>query len=81
MRFTYTKIFQIPQDAVLKLLSAARPSESNAFRVDFRSTHVHYLNNLEEDAMYRRWRSNINEVVFTQWFLLCTYIFLVYLNK
>ncbi|XP_039137617.1 UDP-glucose:glycoprotein glucosyltransferase [Dioscorea cayenensis subsp. rotundata] len=54
---------KIPQDAVLKLLSAARPSESNAFRVDFRSTHVHYLNNLEEDAMYRRWRSNINEIL------------------
>ena len=64
MHFTSAKIFQIPQDAALKLLNAARPSESNAFRVDFRSTHVHYLNNLEEDAMYRRWRSNINEVVF-----------------
>ncbi|MBA0591745.1 hypothetical protein Gorai_008747, partial [Gossypium raimondii] len=33
------------------------------FRVDFRSAHVHYLNNLEEDAMYRRWRNNINEIL------------------
>ncbi|KDO50105.1 hypothetical protein CISIN_1g000334mg [Citrus sinensis] len=33
------------------------------FRVDFRSTHVQYLNNLEEDAMYKRWRSNINEIL------------------
>ncbi|RVX04636.1 UDP-glucose:glycoprotein glucosyltransferase [Vitis vinifera] len=33
------------------------------FRIDFRSTHVHYLNDLEEDARYRRWRSNINEIL------------------
>ncbi|KAJ6865004.1 hypothetical protein NC651_035537 [Populus alba x Populus x berolinensis] len=32
-------------------------------RVDFRSSHVHYLNNLEEDAMYKRWRNNINEIL------------------
>lgn len=32
------------------------------FRVDFRSTHVHYLNNLEEDAKYKWWRTNLNEV-------------------
>lgn len=32
------------------------------FRVDFRSTHVHYLNNLEEDAKYKWWRANLNEV-------------------
>ncbi|KAJ0970439.1 hypothetical protein J5N97_023316 [Dioscorea zingiberensis] len=56
-------VFKIPQNAILKLLSAAPPSESNAFRVDFRSTHVHYLNNLEEDAMYRRWRNNLNELL------------------
>ncbi|MBA0726897.1 hypothetical protein Golax_002691 [Gossypium laxum] len=39
------------------------PPESDTFRVDFRSDHVHYLNNLEEDAMYRRWRSNINDIL------------------
>lgn len=45
-----------------KLLSALPPSESSNFRVDFRSDHVHYLNNLEVDVMYKRWRSNLNEV-------------------
>lgn len=54
---------QIPQLTIRKLLSSSPPSESNMFRIDFRSTHVHYLNNLEEDAMYKRWRSNLNEVV------------------
>ncbi|ONK57353.1 uncharacterized protein A4U43_C10F19220 [Asparagus officinalis] len=54
---------KLPQSAIRKILSAAPPSESNSFRVDFRSSHVHYLNNLEEDAMYRRWRNNINEIL------------------
>ncbi|THU65445.1 hypothetical protein C4D60_Mb05t03700 [Musa balbisiana] len=54
---------KLPLSAIQKLLSAAPPSESNAFRIDFRSGHVHYLNNLEEDAMYKRWRSNINEIL------------------
>jgi hypothetical protein len=54
--------YQLPQSAVHKILSAAPPAESNSFRVDFRGSHVHYLNNLEEDAMYKRWRSNLNEV-------------------
>lgn len=54
---------KLPQSAVLKILSAPPPAESNSFRVDFRSSHVHYLNNLEEDAMYRRWRSNIQELL------------------
>nr|CAD1836155.1 unnamed protein product [Ananas comosus var. bracteatus] len=54
---------QIPQSTIQKLLSAAPPVDSNAFRVDFRSSHVHYLNNLEEDNMYKRWRSNINEIL------------------
>ena len=45
-----------------KLLSTLAPPESNAIRVDFRSAYVHYLNNLEVDAMYKRWRSNLNEV-------------------
>ena len=54
--------YQLPQSAVHKILSAAPPAESNSFRVDFRGSHVHYLNNLEEDALYKRWRSNLNEV-------------------
>lgn len=54
---------QLPSSVIQKLLSATPPSESNIFRVDFRSGYVHYLNNLEEDAMYNRWRSNINEVL------------------
>lgn len=54
---------KIPQDAIRKLLSSIPPPESNTFRVDFRSAPVHYVNNLEEDAMYRRWRSNLNELL------------------
>ncbi|XP_058110357.1 UDP-glucose:glycoprotein glucosyltransferase isoform X2 [Magnolia sinica] len=54
---------KIPQTAISKLLSSLPPPESSTFRVDFRSTHVRYLNNLEEDAMYRRWRSNLNELL------------------
>lgn len=54
---------KVPRSAIRKLLSTMSPPESNMFRVDFRSTHVHYLNNLEEDAMYKRWRSNINEIL------------------
>ncbi|KAF8672518.1 hypothetical protein HU200_049459 [Digitaria exilis] len=53
---------KLPQSAARKILSAPPPAESNSFRVDFRSSHVHYLNNLEEDAMYRRWRSNLQEI-------------------
>ncbi|KAL0365044.1 UNVERIFIED_CONTAM: UDP-glucose:glycoprotein glucosyltransferase [Sesamum angustifolium] len=55
--------FKIPTSAVRKFLSVLPPSESYAFRVDFRSPHVHYINNLEVDAMYKRWRSNINEIL------------------
>ncbi|KAL0920817.1 hypothetical protein M5K25_009987 [Dendrobium thyrsiflorum] len=58
----FTKL-KLPQKAILKLLSAPPSAGSNVFRIDFRSTYVHYLNNLEEDAMYRRWRSNINEIL------------------
>ncbi|KAJ1435014.1 UDP-glucose:Glycoprotein Glucosyltransferase [Sesbania bispinosa] len=54
---------KIPHSIVRKLLSTLPPSESNMFRIDFRSTHVHYLNNLEEDAKYKRWRSNLNESI------------------
>ncbi|XP_037406433.1 UDP-glucose:glycoprotein glucosyltransferase-like isoform X2 [Triticum dicoccoides] len=54
---------KLPQSAARKILSAAPPAESNSFRVDFRFSHVHYLNNLEEDALYKRWRSNLNELL------------------
>ncbi|KAL5230580.1 hypothetical protein ABZP36_029356 [Zizania latifolia] len=54
---------KMPESAIHKILSAAPPAESNSFRVDFRSSHVHYLNNVEEDALYKRWRSNINELL------------------
>ncbi|RDY03533.1 UDP-glucose:glycoprotein glucosyltransferase, partial [Mucuna pruriens] len=53
---------KIPQGILRKLLSALPPSGSSIFRVDFRSTHVHYLNNLEEDAQYKQWRNNLNEI-------------------
>ncbi|XP_019425825.1 PREDICTED: UDP-glucose:glycoprotein glucosyltransferase-like [Lupinus angustifolius] len=54
---------KIPHSTVQKLLSTLPPSESSMFRVDFRSTHVHYLNNLEEDSKYKWWRSNLNEML------------------
>ncbi|GFY94719.1 similar to EMS-MUTAGENIZED BRI1 SUPPRESSOR 1 [Actinidia rufa] len=54
---------KIPPSIVRKLLSTLAPPESNAIRVDFRSAYVHYLNNLEVDAMYKRWRSNLNEIL------------------
>ncbi|OVA04288.1 Glycosyl transferase [Macleaya cordata] len=54
---------KIPKRTIKKLLSTLPPSEANTIRVDFRSTHVHYLNNLEEDAMYKRWRSNLNDLL------------------
>ncbi|KAF2319840.1 hypothetical protein GH714_019555 [Hevea brasiliensis] len=54
---------KVPHSAIRKLLSTMSPPESNMLRVDFRSAHVLYLNNLEEDAMYKRWRSNINEIL------------------
>ncbi|KAL1553421.1 UDP-glucose:glycoprotein glucosyltransferase isoform X2 [Salvia divinorum] len=58
----YRKL-KIPPSTVRKFLSVLPPSETHAFRVDFRSSHVHYINNLEVDAMYKRWRSNINEIL------------------
>lgn len=70
---------QLPSSVIQKLLSATPPSESNLFRVDFRSGYVHYLNNIEEDAMYKRWRSNINEVLlfyYSIWTKLKLFIFL-----
>ncbi|KAK8561285.1 hypothetical protein V6N12_048359 [Hibiscus sabdariffa] len=54
---------KLPSSTVRKLLSTMTPPESDTFRIDFRSSHVHYLNNLEEDAMYRRWRSNLNDLL------------------
>ncbi|KAF6171102.1 hypothetical protein GIB67_020581 [Kingdonia uniflora] len=54
---------KIPKKLIRQLLSSLPPSEANTHRVDFRSNHVHYLNNLEEDAMYKRWRSNINDLL------------------
>lgn len=53
---------QIPDGAIRKLLLTTPLPEPDSYRVDFRSAHVNYLNNLEEDDMYKRWRSNINEV-------------------
>ncbi|KAJ8572608.1 hypothetical protein K7X08_009119 [Anisodus acutangulus] len=58
----YSKM-KIPVSTVRKLLSALPPSESSTIRVDFRSDHVHYLNNLEVDEMYKRWRNNLNELL------------------
>ncbi|CAN6458439.1 unnamed protein product [Victoria cruziana] len=54
---------KIPSSTIKKLFLSPPPSESVTFRIDFRSAHVHYLNNLEVDTMYRRWRSNINELL------------------
>jgi UDP-glucose:glycoprotein glucosyltransferase len=53
---------KIPDGAIRKLLLTTPLPEPDSYRVDFRSVHVTYLNNLEEDDMYKRWRSNINEV-------------------
>ncbi|KAL0548907.1 hypothetical protein IC582_013384 [Cucumis melo] len=58
----FTKL-KIPRPTIRKLLSSLPPADSDLLRVDFRSSHVHFLNNLEEDAMYKRWRSNINEIL------------------
>lgn len=54
---------QIPQKFVRQFLQLPEAPESGLLRLDFRSKkHVHYLNNIEEDAMYKRWRANLNEV-------------------
>ncbi|KHN06495.1 UDP-glucose:glycoprotein glucosyltransferase [Glycine soja] len=53
---------KIPQGTLKKLLSTSPPLESSIFRVDFHSSHVHYLNNLEEDAKYKQWRNNLDEI-------------------
>ncbi|KAD6454405.1 hypothetical protein E3N88_09111 [Mikania micrantha] len=58
----YTKL-KIPSSIIRKLLSTLPPPESNSFRVDFRSDHVQYINNLEVDARYKQWRSNLNELL------------------
>ncbi|CAI9304355.1 unnamed protein product [Lactuca saligna] len=58
----YTKL-KIPSSTVRKLLATLPPPDSNTIRVDFRSDHVHYLNNLEVDARYKQWRSSLNELL------------------
>ncbi|KAI3827826.1 hypothetical protein L1987_01912 [Smallanthus sonchifolius] len=58
----YTKL-KIPSSTIRKLLSTLPPPESNSFRVDFRSDYVQYINNLEVDARYKQWRSNLNELL------------------
>ncbi|CAH9082160.1 unnamed protein product [Cuscuta europaea] len=58
----YSKL-KIPPTTIRKLLSTVPPSDGNSLRIDFRSHHVYYLNDLEADAMYRRWRSNLNEIL------------------
>lgn len=58
----YSKL-KVPPHTIRQLLSILPPSESNLIRIDFRSAHVHYLNDLEVDAMYKRWRSNLNEIL------------------
>ncbi|RAL49511.1 hypothetical protein DM860_012944 [Cuscuta australis] len=54
---------KIPPTTIKRLLSTLPPSDGNSLRIDFRSHHVHYVNDLEVDVMYRRWRSNINEIL------------------
>lgn len=54
---------KIPPSSIRRLLLSPPQVESSTFRVDFRSSHVHFLNNLEEDSMYKRWRSSLNELL------------------
>jgi UDP-glucose:glycoprotein glucosyltransferase len=55
---------KIPQRVVRQFLQLPEPSEQGGTRLDFRSTeHVHYLNNIEEDQKYKRWRTNLNELL------------------
>ncbi|XP_024522450.1 UDP-glucose:glycoprotein glucosyltransferase-like isoform X1 [Selaginella moellendorffii] len=55
---------KVPSSSVSKLLRLPEPVESVAVRVDFRSKDfVHYLNDLEEDNKYKRWRTNLNELL------------------
>eukprot|EP00250_Pteridium_aquilinum_P011892 c20372_g1_i1 orf=227-5122(+) len=53
----------VPSKYAKSLMQIPDPAELASVRVDFRSPHVHYLNNLEEDAMYKRWRSNLQELL------------------
>lgn len=55
---------QIPNKYVRQFLQLPETQEQGAIRLDFRSEdYVHYLNNIEEDQKYKRWRSNLNEVI------------------
>ncbi|XP_047315092.1 UDP-glucose:glycoprotein glucosyltransferase [Impatiens glandulifera] len=58
----YSKL-KISPSTIRGLLSSQPPPDSNTYRIDFRSDHLHYLNNLEVDSMYDRWRSNLNEIL------------------
>ncbi|KAG0591180.1 hypothetical protein KC19_1G156300 [Ceratodon purpureus] len=55
---------KIPEKYVRKFLMLPEASEQGAMRLDYRSDeHVHYLNNIEEDSRYKRWRANLNELL------------------
>ncbi|XP_024372023.1 UDP-glucose:glycoprotein glucosyltransferase isoform X2 [Physcomitrium patens] len=55
---------KIPEKFIRKFLLLPEASEQGAMRLDYRSDkHVHYLNNIEEDSRYKRWRSNLNELL------------------
>ena len=54
---------QIPEKFIRKFLMLPEASEEGTMRLDYRSDeHVHYINNIEEDSRYKRWRANLNEV-------------------
>ncbi|KAL9256883.1 UDP-glucose:glycoprotein glucosyltransferase-like protein [Drosera capensis] len=57
------KKVKIPGPSIRKFLFISPASESSVIRLDFRSSDVHYLNNLEVDPMYKRWRSNLHEIL------------------
>lgn len=60
---------QVPEKFVRNFLLLPEASEQSAMRLDYRSDkHVHYINDIEQDSKYKRWRANLNEV-----FEDCTY--------
>ncbi|KAH7387951.1 hypothetical protein KP509_16G050200 [Ceratopteris richardii] len=54
---------KVPSKYFKSLMQIPDPAELASVRIDFRSPYVHYLNNLEEDPMYKRWRSNLQELL------------------
>ncbi|CAM6098919.1 unnamed protein product [Calypogeia fissa] len=54
---------KVPPKYIKELLQLTEAAESTTFRVDFRSEHVHYLNNLEQDPGYRRWRTDLQQLL------------------